>query len=136
MSGASTPGRAHAHAPGAISRRGILRTAAWATPVVLVAAPAPAFAALRPVSPFTITAVEGTSNSAHKTVLTFSGGTGVVTVSSVIKGNESFTSFSKTSFTAPGSTFIQQGQNYTSGATYIVTYVFHSVTYVQPVVAA
>jgi len=30
---------------------------------------------------------------------------------------------------------IQQGQNYTSGATYIVTYVFNSVTYVQPVVA-
>src|SRR6188768_1742207 len=79
MSGASTPVRAHAHAPGAISRRGILRTAAWATPVVLVAEPAPAFAASRPVSPFTITAVEGTSNSAHKTVLTFSGGTGVVT---------------------------------------------------------
>jgi hypothetical protein len=68
-------------------------------------------------------------------VLTFSGRAGTVTLLGVVKGSETFTSFSSNPLIAPGSTMIQQGQNYTSGATYIVTYVFNSVTYVQPVVA-
>ena len=135
MTGVIAPGRAHAHAPGGISRRGVLRTAAWAAPVVLIAAPAPAFAASPPVYPFTITAAAGTSNNANKTVLTFSGRAGTVTLLGVVKGSETFTSFNSNPLIAPGSTMIQQGQNYTSGATYIVTYVVNSVTYVQPVVA-
>lgn len=136
MTGVITPAPTHGRAPGGISRRGILRTAAWSTPVVLVAAAAPAFAASPAVFPFTITAAPGTDNNANKTVLTFSGGTGSVNVLSALKGSDSYTSFSPNPFTAPGSTTIQQGQNYTQGATFIVTYVFNSVTFVQPVVAA
>ena len=136
MTGVITSERAHEHAPGGISRRGILRTAVWATPVVMVAAAAPAFAASPAVFPFTLTAAAGTGNNANKTVLTFSGGTGSVNVLSVLKGTDSFTTLSPNPFTAPGSTTIQQGQNYTQGATYIVTYVFNSVTFVQQVVAA
>jgi hypothetical protein len=136
MTGVITPERAHEHAPGGISRRRILRTAVWATPVVMVAAAAPAFAASPAVFPFTLTAAAGTGNNANKTVLTFSGGTGSVNVLSVLKGADSFSTLSPNPFTAPGTTTIQQGQNYTQGATYIVTYVFNSVTFVQPVVAA
>ena len=104
--------------------------------MVLIAAPAPAFAASPPVYPFTITATAGTSNNANKTVLTFSGRYRDRDLVGGGQGERHVHGFSSNPLIAPGSTMIEQGQNYTSGATYIVTYVFNSVTYVQPVVAA
>jgi hypothetical protein len=114
-----------------VGRRTVLRTAAWATPAVLVAAAAPAFAASPVVFPLTVTAKSaGSGGNSSKVLLTFSDGVGTLSITQA-QLNGSTISVSPTGgISASGGTAQGGGQTYV----YLITYVYQSVTYTQPVV--
>src|SRR5690242_8932141 len=124
----------HGAAPVRAARRTVLRAAAWATPVVLVASAAPAFAASPVVFPLVITATNSGGGGSNKVVLTFTGGTGTLTITLVQRNGTTITVSPTTGVGAAGGTSTGAGQTYTLGATYTVTYTYQSQSYTQPVI--
>lgn len=122
-------------APATINRRTLLRTAAWATPVVLVVAGAPAMAASAPSFPLTITATSaGSGGNSTKLLMTFSGGTGLLTLN-FVQLNGSNISIGPNSLSANGGQATGGGQTYAPGNSYTVNYTYLGTTYTQPVIA-
>lgn len=116
-------------------RRTVLRTAAWATPVVLVASAAPAFAASPVVYPLAITATSaGSGGNSTKLLLTFTGGTGLLSITLVQLNGSNITVSPTSGISASGGTSQGGGQTYLLNGAYTVTYVYQSQTYTQPVV--
>ncbi|MDX6358463.1 MAG: hypothetical protein QOH37_1517 [Nocardioidaceae bacterium] len=126
--------RGRDNAPVTVNRRTLLRTAAWATPVVLVVAAAPAMAASAPAFPLLITAMSaGSGGNSTKVLMTFSGGTGLLTLNFVqLNGNG--ISIGPNSLAANGGEAIGGGQTYQLGGSYTVNYTYQGTTFTQPVV--
>jgi hypothetical protein len=122
-------------APVTLNRRTVLRTAAWATPVVLVVSAAPAMAASAPTTPLTIVATSaGSGGNSTKVLMTFSGGTGLLTLN-FVELNGSNISIGPNSLSANGGQATGGGQTYQQGASYTVNYTYQGTSYTQPVIA-
>jgi hypothetical protein len=121
--------------PVTLNRRTLLRTAAWATPVVLVVSAAPAMAASAPTTPLLVTATSaGSGGNSTKVLMTFSGGTGLLTLN-FVQLNGSNIAIGPNSLSANGGQAIGGGQTYSPGDTYVVNYTYQGTTYTQPVLA-
>jgi hypothetical protein len=115
------------------TRRTLIRGAAWATPVVLTTVAAPAFALS--AGPLTIAAAQ-TGPSGQKLIgLTFTGGTGNVSVTNVLRSGTTIP-VSPTTVSANGGMVTGANKDsYVAGASYQVTYVYGGVTYVRTATA-
>lgn len=122
-------------APVTLNRRTVLRTAAWATPVVLVVSAAPAMAASPPTFPLMITATSaGSGGNSTKVLMTFTGGTGLLTLNFVQLDGTNI-SIGPNSLSANGGQATGGGQTYAAGNSYLVNYTYQGTTYTQPVIA-
>lgn len=120
------------------TRRTVLRASAWAVPVVLTIAAAPAFAVSS--GPLTLDARKIGSGSSNKLSVTFAGGTGPgqVTLTQVLRGTTTVTMDPPLTVPASGPAGhvdSSTGNSYVAGASYTISYVYSSINYVQTITA-
>jgi hypothetical protein len=114
----------------AATRRTLMRTTAWAVPVVLTTVAAPSFAAS--AVPLTITATKASPGNTLR--LTFTGGTGNVSVTNVLRNGSTIALSPPTpTVSADGGTADGGSTSYKKGDSYQVTYVYNSGTYNQTI---